>query len=487
MDKSALTRASKCHKNNNDAATCQQLADMTCIETSSLFNKRSTELMQPNRVPVDLGAESVIEDEEDFLYIPPAKKKNILDTVAARLRDNPFISLLNNVPSSPHDFASKSAEEKKKWNISQKRKSRSNWPEEDEEVDQGTILTYFMFYVPKLFCNAKKPEVGRDPRLLDNWDGKRESLIVRFGDYKQEVREKVDSLRNQAKFADKAVQFVCLIAHTEPIIQRGPTCGLVALCMAAGAFQQMKEENALASYYDCTAFGFGASGQDQLLSVDAVLETARKQGYSAHGEIYSCDDMKSLLQQFLPSAFAQVVHNWDTNLLVSHLLSGGMAMVPYDSDHHYDPDKRNGRKSHWAVLLGCLVVLPTKLVKSESFRHDLWRDADLKEVVCRSNTDDDVFTPYGHEHITPLASLYHVLENELNDEQLEECRDQLVDFYIIARQGKHHFMGFWNSDRLHESNAQLLTSDKKRLHEFVLNDGSVEAGLAKQIILLRHI
>lgn len=195
--------------------------------------------------------------------------------------------------------------------------------------------------------------------------------------------------------------------------------------------------------------------------------------------------MKRLVEEFIPKASVEHLVDWEPDHLKTHLLKGGLAMVPYDSDQNFDPDKRKGRKAHWAVLIGCLVVVPKPVVDSEEFQNCLWKDKELRDVVCRSNTDDDAFTPFGHEHKVPMASLYHVIENQLEERQRAICQENEVDFHVIAMQGKHHLMGFWNISRLHESNAQLYTGDgKRRLEDFILNDGSVEAGLAKQILLL---
>ena len=52
--------------------------------------------------------------------------------------------------------------------------------------------------------------------------------------------------------------------------------------------------------------------------------------------------MARLAEEFIPKASVEHVVDWTPDDMKAHLLKGGLALVPYDSDHHYDPDKRNG-------------------------------------------------------------------------------------------------------------------------------------------------
>ena len=45
-------------------------------------------------------------------------------------------------------------------------------------------------------------------------------------------------------------------------------------------------------------------------------------------------------------------------------------------------------------------MVPKTVVKQDEFQGCLWKDKELKDVVCRSNVDDNVFTPYGSVYLS---------------------------------------------------------------------------------------
>ena len=89
----------------------------------------------------------------------------------------------------------------------------------------------------------------------------------------------------------------------------------------------------------------GVTARNFYSSVTLIFVQTLLQRFSAHGEMYSCRDMKRLAEEFIPKATVEHLVDWHPDDLKTHLLKGGLALVPYDSDHHFDPDKRKGMAS----------------------------------------------------------------------------------------------------------------------------------------------
>lgn len=50
---------------------------------------------------------------------------------------------------------------------------------------------------------------------------------------------------------------------------------------------------------------------------------------------------------------------YDREALLRHVLSGGYALVPYDSSANHEPTERNGESAHWAAIRGLTVLWPS--------------------------------------------------------------------------------------------------------------------------------
>jgi hypothetical protein len=122
--------------------------------------------------------------------------------------------------------------------------------------------------------------------------------------------------------------FLCYNQHTQPRLQEGPQCGLVALAMAGG------EE----------------------VSVDKVQELAIKKGYSKQGEMFSVENMADLASAILDTE-AMIASTDAVNDMVDELLGGWMLLVPYDCAHNHHPAMLQGRKAHWALITGFVLAV----------------------------------------------------------------------------------------------------------------------------------
>lgn len=87
-------------------------------------------------------------------------------------------------------------------------------------------------------------------------------------------------------------------------LQKGPQCGLVALAMLIGQ--------------PCKA------------TVNLLLDHALVSRYTFMGEIFSCNYMQSMANEFLKNAKVEIyTGNINTKKIQDFLLSGGCLLVPY--------------------------------------------------------------------------------------------------------------------------------------------------------------
>lgn len=113
------------------------------------------------------------------------------------------------------------------------------------------------------------------------------------------------------------------------ILQNGPTCGLTAISM-------LLQGN---------------------VTADELLVKAKNKGYTNNGEMFSTENLLSLLINELPFNFeAELwVGPLECDEIKKRLISGSVLFVPYDSDVNHAPTQLKGHKAHWALVIGYLV------------------------------------------------------------------------------------------------------------------------------------
>ncbi|XP_041969016.1 UPF0692 protein CG33108 [Aricia agestis] len=120
----------------------------------------------------------------------------------------------------------------------------------------------------------------------------------------------------------------------KPIIQVGPTCGLVALSMLLN----------------------GAVTSDELFNI------TKMEGFSNNGEMFSCNNMAKLADKAISLAeFDNVRFHVKEGGLFSEdtvidLLNGAALLVAYDADCNHAPCERKGHTAHWALICGVIIV-----------------------------------------------------------------------------------------------------------------------------------
>merc|ERR1719195_1475282 len=124
--------------------------------------------------------------------------------------------------------------------------------------------------------------------------------------------------------------FVAYNHHTQPRLQEGPQCGLVALAQA-------REGS----------------------SVEEVQQEARARGFTRRGEMFSAANMATLASWLLHPATATLETSsklLDTSWLLDTLTAGCRLLVPYDCGHNHGPALCGGRKAHWALVTGVVLA-----------------------------------------------------------------------------------------------------------------------------------
>jgi len=123
----------------------------------------------------------------------------------------------------------------------------------------------------------------------------------------------------------------CRYKNIQPILQEGPTCGLVALSMLVNG-----EPNA-----------------------SDLLQLARQKLYTINGEMFSASNLFNLVKKAIHDDVGTKLKLFEGQLncdeIKQVLQSGGCLLVPYDPDFNHGPCVLNGRKAHWALIIGYLI------------------------------------------------------------------------------------------------------------------------------------
>ncbi|KAL1129862.1 hypothetical protein AAG570_012806 [Ranatra chinensis] len=156
------------------------------------------------------------------------------------------------------------------------------------------------------------------------------------------------------------------------------------------------------------------------LPILEIFKHAKDQGYTKYGEMFSVNNMKSLINASpLSIWFDAVIYSGGIlprkKQIIAAMCKGALILIPYDADKNYAPVCLMGHKAHWAVLCGII--------------------DDSKNCV------------------------------------------------VVARQGKSKYVSLWLLDELDRSNNNLMECDPERAKcGFVISDLSLE--LAGKYIVL---
>lgn len=199
----------------------------------------------------------------------------------------------------------------------------------------------------------------------------------------------------------------------DPVLQDGPSCGLVALSMASQFFDGKR----------CNA--------------DKILAKAKSMRFTKNGEMFSARNM-AILAESLLGCKATVVSDVFENKreILSCICRGCPVLFPYDADKNHQPCLNNGRNAHWALLNGLCFMTSEDLSDSG---YERWGDVDR---AYRLNSG------------------------------MEKYLDSSAQTHVFAHQGKSRHMALWDFEHLLSSNKNMFEVTAKYSSEnMVLPDG----------------
>lgn len=174
-----------------------------------------------------------------------------------------------------------------------------------------------------------------------------------------------------ARVCQRRSPLECRFYVTPAILQTGPTCGLVASSILLDGRPDFKQ----------------------------LLALAQERGFTNHGEMCSAGQLQALLSEASDRyGHALLVRPIQgplaTDSIKSRLRDAACLLVPYDSDVDHAPFLGQGRKAHWAVVVGYLVDADDDefyvIARHGKTRNmAVWRLSDLAE----SNSNLFTFSP----------------------------------------------------------------------------------------------
>ena len=250
----------------------------------------------------------------------------------------------------------------------------------------------------------------------------------------------------EGRESERKTRVVFSVQTVEPVLQRGPMCGIVALTMANGMIN-----TALNSTSDTLP--------RENAHPESILEFARRAGYTKQGEMFSVQYMKQIGQEHLSFKTETVLtESLSSSILLELLISPNkVVLVPYDADKNHSPCLANGHNAHWCVLVGF--------------------------ALCLENDDIDLlkFCTLSHGHFS--------LREDSKKQFLSEFSSNkwpVNGLHVFTRHGKSRHMGLWSWDQLKRSNGNLVEAAPQRTGpgEYVIPPGGVREGLCSQAVIL---
>uniref|UniRef100_A0A7E4UX99 Actin maturation protease n=1 Tax=Panagrellus redivivus TaxID=6233 RepID=A0A7E4UX99_PANRE len=119
-------------------------------------------------------------------------------------------------------------------------------------------------------------------------------------------------------------------------LQEGPTCGFVALFLAAKSAGLVPSE-------------------EYIVNVADALAWARMVGFSNLGEMFSVDWLSRVGKSFYSLGVFTPTALPTPDTLITTINAGKVFIVPYDCDKNFEPTNRNGEGAHWAAVVGYAV------------------------------------------------------------------------------------------------------------------------------------
>ena len=179
-----------------------------------------------------------------------------------------------------------------------------------------------------------------------------------------------------------------------------------------------------------------------------------------NGEMFSANAIEILARNVL-NLNAATLDSLESNrnLIINKLMHNSTILVPYDTDANHEPCLKNGRKAHWAIVLGF------------SFKID----KDKLKCIINDDTLNDLIDK-------PILNLK---DTDLKADLLIKLLDESIDFSLFCKQGKSKHLKLFQFNRLVESNKNLFDVDNaKDASEFVIPKEGISESLCNKFVLI---
>ena len=248
------------------------------------------------------------------------------------------------------------------------------------------------------------------------------------------IEDRVSYLLSAIKQPLDSCIIVCL-HDSEPVVQVGPSCGLVAISMASKLVRGQIVEQA---------------------SPGELLLKARQLKYTKEGEIFSAENLLKLSLENLQCSGTLISFD-SANVIVSLILKRDAILFPYDCDKNHMPCKLKGHKAHWALSVGCAISVSSKEI----------------------NTYLPFCDDKGDYYLLDMTKLTH---------HITDCIVKSVTLnntWLFCRHGKSHHIGLWPLKDIVESNSNLLELQPDfNADNCVMPAGGMQDGLCGKAVLL---
>lgn len=224
----------------------------------------------------------------------------------------------------------------------------------------------------------------------------------------------------------RKLTWFCCNNDVEAFLQDGPTCGLIALKLAADI---LKTSGSLAS--------LPTTGENEIAE---LLQLSKESCFTYWGEMFSAKDMVSLARMYYGMNY-QVGSSGleDYMKVVNHIVQGYPVLVPYDADRNNEPCLKRGHKAHWVVVTGCLIGL---------------EDTETKTQTCIDSYEEIPVYPLLKDGKSSLPSSFGS-----------------KDLFLIVRHGKSRHCSLWPWVDLYKSNNNLFEFDPVELQNIEKSNG----------------
>ena len=259
-------------------------------------------------------------------------------------------------------------------------------------------------------------------------------LLLCYREDDDKMNDRVSYLLTAIRRPPNSCIIVCL-HDSEPVVQAGPICGLVAISMASKLVHGHIVQQA---------------------SPSELLLQARQLGCTKHGEIFSAENLLKLsLEQLQCSGMLISFDNVD--MIISSILKGNVIIFPYDCDKNHTPCMLKGHKAHWALSVGCAFSVSNK-------------EIDKLLPFCDNKVDY-----YLLDMTKPLPQ---IIASVIKSQTLSST-------WLFCRHGKSRHIGLWPLKDIVESNANLLELEPNfNTSNCVMPAGGMRDGLCGKAVLL---